>query len=101
MRAREPREAGRVTVVRIPPTLRAEAGGARELQAHGETVGEVIDDLVERHPALRPQLFQNGGLGSFVNVFLGGEDIRTLGGLDTPVDANETVILLPAMAGGA
>jgi molybdopterin converting factor small subunit len=90
-----------VTVVRIPPTLRSEVGGARELQARGDTVGEVIDDLVERHPALRGQLFQNGGLGSFVNVYLGGEDIRTLGGLDTPVDASETVILLPAMAGGA
>ena len=90
-----------MTVVRIPPTLRAEVGGARELRAQGETVGEVIDDLVERHPALRPQLFQNGGLGSFVNVYLGGEDIRTLGGLETRVAADETVILLPAMAGGA
>jgi len=76
-------------------------GGARELDARGATVGDVIDDLVERHPALRTQLFQNGGLGSFVNVYLGGEDIRTLGGLDTPVDPGETVILLPAMAGGA
>jgi molybdopterin converting factor small subunit len=90
-----------VTLVRIPPTLRGEVGGARELRAQGATVGEVIDDLVEQHPALRPQLFQNGGLGSFVNVYLGGEDIRTLGGLDTRVEADETVILLPAMAGGA
>jgi len=90
-----------VTIVRIPPTLRAEVGGARELRANGRTVGEVIDDLVVQHPALRPQLFQNGNLGGFVNVYLGGEDIRTLGGLDTPVDAGETVILLPAMAGGA
>ena len=89
-----------MTVVRIPPTLRSEVGGARELRAEGETVGEVIDDLVERHPALRAQLFQNGGLGSFVNVYLGGEDIRTLGGLETPVESGETVILLPAMAGG-
>jgi molybdopterin synthase sulfur carrier subunit len=90
-----------VTVVRIPPTLRAEVGGARDLQARGDTVGDVIDDLVEQHPALRAQLFQNGGLGSFVNVYLGGEDVRTLDGLDTPVDESETVILLPAMAGGA
>jgi sulfur-carrier protein len=89
-----------VTVVRIPPTLRAEVGGARDLQARGDTVGDVIDDLVEQHPALRAQLFQNGGLGSFVNVYLGGEDVRTLDGLDTPVDETETVILLPAMAGG-
>ena len=89
-----------MTLVRIPPTLRAEVGGARELQAHGATVGDVIDDLVERHPALRAQLFRNGGLGSFVNVYLGGEDVRTLAGLETRVDESETVILLPAMAGG-
>jgi len=89
-----------VTIVRIPPTLRAEVGGARDLQARGDTVGDVIDDLVEQHPALRAQLFQNGHLGSFVNVYLGGEDVRTLDGLDTPVDETETVILLPAMAGG-
>jgi len=90
-----------VTVIRIPPTLRAEVGGARELQAHGETVGDVIDDLVEHHPSLRTQLFRNGGLGSFVNVYLGGEDVRTLDGLDTRVDESETVILLPAMVGGS
>jgi sulfur-carrier protein len=89
-----------VTRVRIPPMLRAEVGGLRELEARGDTVGEVIDDLVERHPALRAQLFDNGGLGSFVNVYLGGEDVRTLDGLETPVRENATVILLPAMAGG-
>jgi molybdopterin converting factor small subunit len=86
--------------VRIPPTLRSEVGGARELEAQGCTVREVIDDLVERHPALRAQLFQNGGLGSFVNVYLGGEDVRTKDGLDTAVDDAATIILLPAMAGG-
>jgi len=89
-----------MTTVRIPPTLRAEVGGARELPAHGATVGDVIEDLVERFPALRPQLFQNGGLGSFVNVYLGGEDVRTLDGLETPVGESKAVILLPAMAGG-
>jgi len=90
-----------MTRVRIPPTLRAEVGGARELEAHGETVGEVIEDLVERYPPLRQQLFQNGDLGAFVNVYLGGEDVRMLDGLDTRVNAGSTVILLPAMAGGA
>jgi len=90
-----------MTRVRIPPTLRAEVGGVRELEANGDTVGDVLDDLVDRHPALRAQLFQNGGLASFVNVYLGGEDIRTLDGLESPVDHGETVILLPAMAGGA
>jgi molybdopterin converting factor small subunit len=90
-----------MTRVRIPPTLRAEVGGARELEASGTTVGEVIDDLVERYPPLRSHLFQNGGLGAFVNVYLGGEDVRMLDGLDTEVGPGSTVILLPAMAGGA
>ena len=89
-----------MTRVRIPPTLRPEVGGVRELEAEGDTVGEVIDDLVERFPSLRGQLFQNGDLGSFVNVYVGGEDMRTLAGLETPVEAGSTMILLPAMAGG-
>jgi molybdopterin converting factor small subunit len=90
-----------MTVVRIPPTLRAEVGGLRELEARGETVGDVIEDLVDRYPPLRDQLLQDGGLASFVNVFLGGEDVRTLEGLETPVREDATVILLPAIAGGS
>ena len=89
-----------MAAVRIPPTLRAEVGGLRELDARGDTVADVIDDLVDRFPALGAQLLQDGELASFVNVYLGGEDIRTLGGLETPVDDSESLILLPAMAGG-
>jgi molybdopterin converting factor small subunit len=89
-----------MAAVRIPPTLRAEVGGSRELEARGDTVAEVIDDLVERYPALGPQLLQEGELASFVNVYLGGEDIRTRDGLDTPVRRGDQLILLPAMAGG-
>ncbi|HEY7179594.1 MAG TPA: pyridoxal-phosphate dependent enzyme [Gaiella sp.] len=90
-----------MTVVRIPPTLRNEVGGARQVEAIGDTVREVLDDLVERHPALAPQILQNGGIAPFVNVYVGGEDVRTLEGLDTEVPQGETVILLPAMAGGS
>jgi molybdopterin converting factor small subunit len=89
-----------VTRVRIPPTLRAEVGGARELLAEGETVAEVLEDLVSRYPALGAQIFRDGELGPFVNVYVGGEDIRTLDGLDTRIDG-KPVILLPAMAGGS
>jgi molybdopterin converting factor small subunit len=89
-----------VTVVRIPPTLRNEVGGARQVEADGTTVREVLDDLVERHPALGEQILADGGIAPFVNVYLGGEDVRTLDGLDTAVPDGETVILLPAMAGG-
>jgi cysteine synthase B len=90
-----------MTVVRIPPTLRAEVGGARQVDVVGDTVREVLDDLVERHPALAPQILQNGGIAPFVNVYVGGEDVRTLNGLDTAVATGDTVILLPAMAGGS
>ena len=90
-----------MAVVRIPPTLRAEVGGVRELEASGETVGDVLDDLVDRYPPLREQLLRDGGLASFVNVFLGGEDVRTLEGLETEVRDGATLILLPAMAGGS
>ncbi|HEX4745807.1 MAG TPA: ubiquitin-like small modifier protein 1 [Gaiellaceae bacterium] len=86
--------------VRIPPTLRAEVGGVRELDAEGETVAEVIDDLVSRFPALETQLLRDGELAEFVNVYVGGEDVRTREGLDTPVAAGDQLILLPAMAGG-
>ncbi len=86
--------------VRIPPTLRAETGGAREVEADGQTVRDVLEDLTARYPALRGQIFADGALAPFVNVYVGGEDVRTLDGLDTPVAEEATVILLPAMAGG-
>ena len=90
-----------MAAVRIPPTLRAEVGGARELDADGATVAEVLDDLVDRYPPLATQLLQDGELAPFVNVYLGGEDVRTRDGLDTRVDEDDQLILLPAMAGGA
>jgi len=89
-----------MAAVRIPPTLRSEVGGARELEAEGGTVAEVIDDLVARFPALGAQLLQDGELAPFVNVYVGGEDVRTRNGLDTEVGAGDHLILLPAMAGG-
>jgi cysteine synthase B len=90
-----------VTHVRIPPTLRAEVGGERQVEASGDTVREVLEDLVERYPALGAQILADGEIAPFVNVYLGGEDVRTLHGLDTAVTAGQTVILLPAMAGGS
>ena len=88
-----------MTKVRIPPTLRTEVGGERELIGEGETVREVLEDLSGRYPALEAQLFESGGLAPFVNVYVGGEDVRTLEGLETRVNG-APLILLPAMAGG-
>ncbi len=89
-----------MTHVRIPPTLREQVGGERELPADGDTVRELLDDLMGRFPALRRQLVEDGELAPFVNVYVEGEDVRTLDGLETEVRAGSTVILLPAMAGG-
>ncbi len=86
--------------VRIPPTLRAEVGDEREVEADGDTVRELLDDLMTRFPGLRGRLLDDEELVTFVNVYVAGEDIRTLDGADTPVQAGSTVILLPAMAGG-
>ena len=86
--------------IRIPPTLRAEVGGARELDARGGTVADVIDDLVARFPALEAQLLRGGQLADFVNVYVRGEDVRMHDGLETEVREGDQLILLPAMAGG-
>ncbi|MEO8290477.1 MAG: pyridoxal-phosphate dependent enzyme [Gaiellaceae bacterium] len=87
--------------MRIPPTLRDAVGGAREVDASGGTVREVIADLADRFPGLGSQVLENGtDIAPFVNVYLDREDVRTLEGLDTPVGEGSTVILLPAMAGG-
>ena len=86
--------------VRIPPTLRSETAGQREVEARGRTVRELLDDLTSRFPALRGQLLEDDDLAPFVNVYVEGEDVRTKNGLDTSVDDGSTVILLPAMAGG-
>ena len=86
--------------VRIPPTLRRDTDGAREVEARGETVRELLDDLLGRFPSLRGQILREDELAPFVNVYVEGEDVRTKDGLETPVDEGATVILLPAMAGG-
>jgi sulfur-carrier protein len=89
-----------VTVVRIPPTLRAESEGQARVEANGDTVRDLLEDVGARFPALRERIFRDEGIAPFVNVYLEGEDVRTLDGLETPVREDATLILLPAMAGG-
>ena len=81
--------------------LRAETEGAREVEAQGRTVRELLHDLTSRFPSLRPQLLEEDELAPFVNVYVEGEDVRTREGLETAVADGSTVILLPAMSGGA
>ena len=90
-----------MTAVRLPPVLREHAGDAKQVEATGATVGEVVGSLVARHAGLRDQLLTaDGQLHRFVNVYLNGQDVRYLSGLDTPVGERDTLIVLPAMAGG-
>jgi molybdopterin synthase sulfur carrier subunit len=87
--------------VKIPPVLRVETGGEANLDTPGSTVGEVLRSLAETHPGTRSQLFSDGGeLNRYVNVYLNDEDVRVLDGLETTVSDSDTVVILPAMAGG-
>jgi len=90
-----------VTRVWIPPVLRPNVGGAKQIDVSGSTVRQVVDALVGQHPALGSQLLTpEGDLNRFVNVYVDGQDVRFLQGLDTPVDERGDVRILPAMAGG-
>jgi molybdopterin synthase sulfur carrier subunit len=82
-----------MSTVRIPPPLRDATGGEKVVAARGDTVGDLLDDLVARFPDL-------GGQLRYANVYVDGEDIRVLDSLETRVDDASAVILLPAMAGG-
>jgi molybdopterin converting factor small subunit len=89
-----------MSTVRVPPVLREQTAGAREVEASGTTVRELLDDLTSRIPALGERIYDGDEVQPFVNVYVDGEDVRTLDGLDTPVRENATIVLLPAMAGG-
>ncbi|HMH92061.1 MAG TPA: MoaD/ThiS family protein [Streptosporangiaceae bacterium] len=87
--------------VRIPTILRTYTGGAKSVEGAGGTLDELFADLDARHGGLRERLVDDGGLRRFVNVYLNDEDVRFLGGLQTPVHDGDTVTVLPAVAGGA
>jgi sulfur-carrier protein len=90
-----------MAIIRIPPVLRPSVGGEREINADGENVGEVLRAVVEEHPDTGSQLFgADGDLNRYVNVYLNDEDVRVLDGLDTAVGVADTLVILPAMAGG-
>ena len=86
--------------VRIPPVLRETTGGERTVAAEGATVEAVLNDLFGQYPALRERVTTDGELSTFVNVYVNDRDVRYRDGLATPVGPDDTVILLPAMAGG-
>lgn len=88
--------------VKIPPVLRAQTGGEPLVEVAGEDVGSVLRALVEQHPDVAKQLFDDGGeLNRYVNIYLNDEDVRLMDGLDTGAAETDTVVILPAMAGGS
>lgn len=87
--------------VKIPPVLRAQTGGESVVEAEGEDVGAILRALTEIHPSLSRQLFDDAGeLNRYVNIYLNDEDVRLLGGLGTVAGEDDTIVILPAMAGG-
>ena len=90
-----------MATIKIPPVLRPSVNGEKEVQAGGGDVGAVLRSLAEQHPATEGQLFsESGDLNRYVNVYVNDEDVRVLDGLGTSVGESDTLVILPAMAGG-
>jgi molybdopterin synthase sulfur carrier subunit len=91
-----------MATIKIPPVLRPSVGGEKEVQASGSDVGALLNQLAAQHPATQSQLFgPDGSLNRYVNVYLNDEDVRVLEGLGTSVKDGDTLVILPAMAGGS
>lgn len=90
-----------MTTIRIPPVLRENVAGSRTVDVTGTTVAEAIEDLFVKHPSLRDRITEDGQLSEFINVYVNERDVRHRDGLETSVGPDDTIILLPAMAGGA
>ncbi|MGI8846400.1 MAG: ubiquitin-like small modifier protein 1 [Thermoleophilaceae bacterium] len=89
-------------MAKIPPVLRPSTGGEKEVEVEGASVGQALLALADAHPGTQEQLFgDDGSLNRYVNVYLNDEDVRVLDGLDTSVTESDTLVILPAMAGGA
>ena len=89
-----------MATVRLAPVLRPSVGGVKQVSASGETLADVLADLYERYPALKEQIQPGETLSRFINIYVNDQDVRHMQGLETSVGPSDTVILLPAMAGG-
>jgi molybdopterin converting factor small subunit len=89
-----------MAIVRIPTSLRRLTGGQASVVAHGTTVAEVLQDLERKHPGIRDCLVDGDVVRRFVNLYAGAEDIRFSGGLDTELGPEDTLTILPGIAGG-
>lgn len=89
-----------MATVRIPTPLRTLTAGADEVSADGATVRALVDDLEKKYPGMKDRLLDEKGVRRFVNIYLGEDDIRFLGGLDTEVKPGDQLVVVPAIAGG-
>ena len=89
-----------MATVRLAPVLRGSVGGSKQVSAQGHNLNEVLSDLFQRYPALKEQISPEGSLSRYINVYVNDQDVRFLQGLETNVGPGDTVVLLPAMAGG-
>ncbi|MFL5627803.1 MAG: MoaD/ThiS family protein [Ktedonobacteraceae bacterium] len=89
-----------MATVRLAPVLRASVGGSKQVSAQGGKLSEILTDLYEHYPALKEQIQPEESLSRFINVYVNDQDVRYLQGLETSIGPNDTIILLPAMAGG-
>jgi adenylyltransferase/sulfurtransferase len=89
-----------MATIRIPTPLRPYAGGQATVSVGGANVGAALHDLTRQHPDLRPHLFENDRLRSFVNVYLNREDVRYLDGEATTIKEDDTLVIVPSIAGG-
>ncbi|MBE7532301.1 MAG: MoaD/ThiS family protein [Ardenticatenaceae bacterium] len=89
-----------MAIIRIPTPLRPYTGNNAQVSVSGGTVGAALSHLTEQHPELRPHLFEGDDLRSFVNIYLNQEDVRYLEGAETAVGENDTLMIIPSIAGG-
>ncbi len=86
--------------IKIPTPLRAFTGNQAQVTVSGDTVGTALADLTTQYPELRQHLYEGDKLRNFVNVFLGEEDVRFLDGLDTEIEEDDSLRIIPSIAGG-
>ena len=90
-----------MAILKIPTPLRSYTDGQIEVKVSGKNVGQAMEQLVVKYPTLRPHLYSGDGrLRPFVNLFVGENNVKDLQGLETPLDEEARVLLIPSIAGG-
>jgi molybdopterin converting factor small subunit len=89
-----------MATIKIPTPLRTYTGGEAQVNVSGGTIQQALNDLVTHYPDLETHLFNDGELRSFVNIFLGSDDVRTLNGMETAIDDDANLRIIPSIAGG-